>query len=544
MTVTTNLRKYKPIGIIIGAVCIGIILYFNVYTSSLLRKVRNEIVYRSPISIPGMPACPDCNVVLINLDTLRPANMGCYGYSRDTMPNVCAFAKRNMIFTQFFTQSSFTLDSHMSIFTGLYPSTHHVIDALKDTLSPDIPIMTQVLQKHGYRTIWAGITDDINLPLVNGFERGFSEIHDLNGTHSDWNEKYRKLLPALEGDTPAFIFFHSYAPHSPYFPGTGQWRFSERKYPWIPVTEDQYYAHGFDFYAYMLASYKRRLKESVTAESIERNSRIVQQLSVALANKSIEQADQVAWSLPGYEQYDLNIGWYWKNIDPSNPAIVNYMKDLYDEKLSQIDRDIKELLDFLNRPEIKRKTIVILLSDNGEDFAEHGFFDHGWNIYNTGTHAPFVVAAPRMKNGTYHELVQAIDIFPTILDLVGIQRDDIPLEGNSLFSIMNGRGESQVGERHLISQHRGDNIVSIRNTRWKMYKNDYEDHTFVELYDLLRDPGEQSNVLGKHLDMARHLDMVLTRTLEASPKYATTSGTFPDWLDDEKRRSLINEGYF
>lgn len=520
------------------------VIYCIYFPPRIIRKIRNEVVYRLPFSIPGLPVCPDCNIVLVNLDTLRPSNMGCYGYVRDTMPNLCGYAKKNIFFSQFYTQTSFTLDSHMSIFTGLYPTTHHVLEALKDTLNPKIPTFPSVLQAHGYRTIWAGIINDVNLPLNKGLERGFSEIHNLNGTSPDWRDKYKNILPVLNGDKPAFIFFHSYAPHSPYLPGNGPWHFSTRKLSWIPVSDKEYYKNTFGFYTYVLSEYQRRLQSSVTKESRERNENIVQRLSTALAAYNIDEVSAIFWSLPEYEQYDLNIGWYWKKIDPKNPEIISYMKDIYDERIYQIDQDMKDLLDFVSAPDVQRRTIVMVISDNGEDFAEHGYFDHGWNIYNTGTRAPFIIGAPKLKSDVYNELASAIDIYPTLLDLVGIQRKNIPLEGKSLVSIMSGKGEDQVGERYLISQHRGDIITSIRSTRWKMYKNNTVEHKYIELYDLMTDPNEQKNILGEHLDIARHLDDVLTHMLSISPKYASVSGMFPDWLDEEKRQTLTKEGYF
>jgi arylsulfatase A-like enzyme len=217
--------------------------------------------------------------------------------------------------------------------------------------------------------------------------------------------------------------------------------------------------------------------------------------------------------------------------------------DIYDETLYQIDQKVKDLLDFVEQPEIKRKTIVIIFSDNGEDFTEHSFFDHGWNIYNTATHAPFIMAAPRVRSGVFHQLIQAIDMYPTLLNLVGI-RPIAPLEGQSIVPVLEGRGEQHIGERYLIGQHRGDNIVSIRNSRWKMYKNNTTEKHYVELYDLLTDPLEQHNILGKHLDIAGRLDTALIGILKGSPKYASVSGEFPAWMDEEKRKELIEEGYF
>lgn len=507
----------------------------------VFRRVRNEIIYRLPFAVPGMPPCPDCNVVLVNLDTMRAPELGCYGYVRDTTPRLCQFAKEHILFSRFYTQSSITLDSHMSIFTGLLPTTHHVIDALKDSLNPDIPTLTQMFARAGYDTVWGGLANDILLPLDKGLGRGFSEVHDING--ADPNE-YTKLLPKLLDDKPTFMFLHSYSPHSPYLPGPGPRTYGEAPPgTTIPVTEDEFSKRPEQFFRFMLADVKERLQMSQTSESKERNQAVIHSLSQALSSRDMKKADEVFLSLPAYEQYDLSITWYWKNIDKNDPNVVSYIQGLYDEVLGQTDSDVSQMLAFFSKPEVKRKTIVIFFSDNGEEMMERGYFDHGWNIYNTETHAPFIMSAPRVKNGIYDELTQAIDIFPTLLDLVGIA-PIAPLEGKSLRPILEGKGPIDPGGTYVVGQHRGDAIVSIRNDRWKMYKNNMPDKHYVELYDLLTDPEERHNILGEHLDTARLLDDALTRLLRASPRYASVSAQFPDWIDEKKRNELIKEGYF
>lgn len=508
-----------------------------------LRRIRNELMYRLPVSVPGVAPCPDCNIVVINFDTLRASELACYGYVRDTAPHLCAFARKNIRFSRFYTQTSFTLDSHMSVFTGLYPTTHHVTQALKDVLNPSIPTLPQVLAGAGYRTIWAGPTDDVNLPLDKGFERGFTEIHTLDGNDTDWQAKYAQLLPKLTDGTPTFLFLHTYAVHSPYLPGNGPRAFIEPEFPEIPVTGEEFRARSIPFFAFVLSDFRERLKHSRTKESIERNASVVSALEQAVAAQDTERAQQVFWTLPGYEQYEQYIAWFWSKVDRTNPSMVSYIQGLYDERIAQLDIQAKALFDFLDRPEVKRKTIVMIFSDNGEEFMEHGDFDHGWNIYNTSTHTPFIVAAPRMQNGVYHDLVQAVDMYPTIVDLVGLKLP-APVEGTSLRPIMEGRGQQQVGLRYLIGQHRGGDIISIRSDRWKLYKNNAPGKQYVEFFDLMKDPGEQHNILGEHLDIAGRLDNVLIRMLESSPKYASVSSDFPSWLDEESRGELIREGYF
>lgn len=537
-------RKFRAGYIIAAAAGILAVLGIFYFAPGGIRKIRNEVLTRLPFAIPGMPKCPDCNIILVNLDTMRADELPCYGYIRNTTPNLCAFAKNNILFSRFYTQSSFTLDSHMSIFTGLYPTTHHVLEALKDKLNPDIPTFTSLLKNNGYRTVWAGITDDVNLPLDKGMEQGFSEFHTIDGTLPGWREKYEKLLPLFLDGKPTFMFFHTYAPHSPYLPGEGPWKFTSRRaFPIVPVTQDEFHANTIPFYTYVISEFGRRLTMSATPESSERNRRIYNEMRATVAQQDLNKAEELFWTFPLYERYDLYIGWYWHLIDKGNPEMIAYVKSLYDERLYQIDSDIKALLDFVNRPEVKRKTILIILSDNGEDIMEHGDFDHGWNIYNTSTHTPFIMSAPRVVSGVFNQLIQAIDIYPTLLDLVGVPKIS-PVEGMSFVPLLSGYGEQFIGERYLIGQHRGDNIVSIRNSRWKLYKNNTPKKHYVELYDLMTDPLEQNNILGKHLETAGRLDRALMRILNESPKYASVSSEFPDWVDDEKRKTLINEGYF
>jgi arylsulfatase A-like enzyme len=458
------------------------------------------------------------------------------------MPNLCAYAGENILFSRFYTQSSITLDSHMSLFTGLYPSTHQVINGFTDSLSTDIPQLAETLAARGYRTIWGGVTDDILLPLDKGLGRGFSEIYDMH-QGSDPAE-YKKLFPKLLDGTPTFIFLHSYAPHTPYLPGEGERLYEEApEYTDIPVSVEQYKAHTRSFYEFVIADYVRRLQSATTAQSRMKNQQIVGDLRAALAINNLEKAREIVDSLPQFEQYDLRMTWYWGKINNQDKRMVSYLKGLYDEKLFHTDGDIFELLAFLRKPEVKRKTIVIFFSDNGEAFMEHGYFDHGWNIYNEETHTPLIVSVPKAMRGVYHELVQMVDIYPTLLSLVGIAQKQ-PVDGRSFLPIIMGKGEQHVGDTYLVGQHRKDAITSIRNNRWKLYKNNMPDKKYTELFDLLTDPHEQRNILGEHPSVALHLDSALEHILNKSPRYASESGEFPAWIDDEKRKELINEGYF
>ncbi len=532
--------KKNPILNLLLVVLVSAGIYGVLYSA---RFFGTQIAYRLPFRLPGAAACPSCNILIVNIDTLRPGDMPCYGYHLDTSSNLCRYADNNIRFTKFYAASSYTLDSHMSMFTGLYPTTHHVLDAFKDSLHPKIPTLMEILQKNGYRTVWAGLKDDVNLPLSRGFGRGISEVIPIDGLSPNWKEEYQKLLPLFLDSQPTFMFLHTYGVHDPYLPGNGPRKFMAQRYPDIPVTNVGFQAHSQAFYEFVLSEFRKRLAASATGESRYRNTTIVRDLEAAIRKGDLEAARSVTWTFPEYESFDLFAQWYYLHINKNDPAVVTYLKSLYDERIFQVDENLKPLLSFLERPDVKQKTIVIFLSDNGEEFMEHGNLGHAWNIYEEETHVPFIMSVPRVMQGVYTNLAETIDIMPTILELVGIP-NSIPFEGKSLVPLLEGKGETHTGDRYLVSEHRGRDIISIRNSRWRMYKNNTSDKKYIELYDLLTDPTEQHNVLGKYIERARVLDSALTRILEGAPKYASVSGEFPGWIDQKKRENLIRNGYF
>ncbi len=111
------------------------------------------------------PACPQCNVILISLDTLRADRLGAYGYHRETSPEIDAFASESAVFLNTLAQYASTPASHRSLFTGLYAS-----------LDSEVPRITELLGARGYRT--AAFTGGGLLHRRFGFSRGFDVYHD------------------------------------------------------------------------------------------------------------------------------------------------------------------------------------------------------------------------------------------------------------------------------------------------------------------------------------------------------------------------------
>jgi len=121
---------------------------------------------------PESATCRDCNVVLISVDTLGSDHMGLYEYFRNTTPFLDSFSKNGLIFENSYSADSYTLPSHMSIFTSLYPSEHLVgKNNFNFTLNPNDTTLTEILKSHGYST--GAIVSLPYLSSYYGYSRGF-----------------------------------------------------------------------------------------------------------------------------------------------------------------------------------------------------------------------------------------------------------------------------------------------------------------------------------------------------------------------------------
>ncbi len=522
---------------------LAILMCAVLWESGIVGRISRDIYARIPFAFAGIPTCPDCNVILVSLDVLRADDLPCYGYSRNTAPNLCAFAERNTYFTRFYSVSSYTLDDHISMVTGLYPSTHHVLVPFRDSLNPSIPTLAESLQAHGYRTLYLGVTDDPNLPLDKGVGRGFTEIHRLDRSDSSLQTQLRTILPTLQDHKPTFLFVHSYLLHAPFLVGPGPRRYAEGAFPEIPLTPKEYKVNSIPFYASVLNELQLRVDANDAPKSVRRNTSIISDLSSAVVSGDLTRAQAIfLGSLYWLEQTNAYDIWYWKHIDPYNDTMIAYLRGLYDERINTADDALKPLLDFVDQPEMKRKTVVIITSDHGEEFQEHGEFGHDYNLYNTSTYIPFIIAAPKIQRSINNSLAQVTDIFPTVLDLVGIPKPRV--EGKSLLPLLVGSAGA-TGDQYAVSEYRGTVIQSIQDGRWKLYvHHENPKAPWVELYDLVSDPGEYHNVSGGFQAVQERLTKALDVIQEKAPRYAPVIGGFPDWIDKKKQKNIIEHGYF
>jgi len=177
----------------------------------------------------GAPTLRPLNVVLVTIDTLRPDHLHCYGYSKIETPAVDSVASAGVLFETAVTQTPLTPPSHASIFTGLYPTVHHVRDTGGFVLQPGTTTLATILQRQGWDT--AAFVSSAVLKKLFGFSQGFAVYDDQMprpGSSRDFLEDAERPASATidravqwieaRSGKPYFLWVHLYDPHMPYHP--------------------------------------------------------------------------------------------------------------------------------------------------------------------------------------------------------------------------------------------------------------------------------------------------------------------------------------
>ena len=176
--------------------------------------------------------------------------------------------------------------------------------------------------------------------------------------------------------------------------------------------------------------------------------------------------------------------------------IINWVSDLYDANLAYVDSHVGALVDSLRTNDLLDETIIVLISDHGEAFWEHGRRGHGHAPYQELIQVPFFIylpTAPELAGTRISEPVELVDLMPTLLDLMGQPVASMDIVGRSLVDVMlEGKGDP---ERmiHARSNRTSDPVYSLQQGTWKwMIRPETGEQ---ELYDLSTDPRERIDLV-------------------------------------------------
>ncbi len=419
------------------------------------------------------------NVVLISLDTLRPDRLGSYGgvarrvaadgegQAVEISRHLDALAADGLRFTNAYSTTSYTLPSHASMLTGQYPAFHGAVDITDRLSTARSPFLARMLSDVGYAT--AAFTGGGYVSTDYGFGEGFDRYslndpvwalgtvrgRQLIGTigwqRSPVNEELlarydtRAVAGWLQEQQPGmpfFAFLHTYIVHN-YAPSTA---WMERLGLWQPGQLGRPFDH--------------RLRSAYNARD----------------------GDADAAGTDGPEREALRARVY--------DAYMPY----YDATIGMADDFVGSVLAALRRAGVADNTIVIVTSDHGEEFGEHGFFGHGESLYDANTRVPFIAFVPGMEPAVIDDPVSLVDIAPWVLRLVGLEpapstiadplgptRDSPPKRDTVVM-------ELDTHLRRLSAVREGDLKLHVR-----FDPDDGEQQR--AFYDLVADAGEQRDLL-------------------------------------------------
>jgi arylsulfatase A-like enzyme len=209
--------------------------------------------------------------------------------------------------------------------------------------------------------------------------------------------------------------------------------------------------------------------------------------------------------------------------------------DRYEGGIAYVDAQVGRLLEALERRQLLSNTVVVVAGDHGESLGEHGEQGHGIFLYQSTLRVPLVICAPGMTARRVTDATSLVDVFPTVLQLLGIP-PHVPHDGTNLVPALTGGGlpKRVIYAESLYAAHFGwGPLRMIRDGEFK-----FIDAPTSELYDLARDPGEQQNVADQHLATAS----ALSRTLQGMSTDVAAQGAGAR-LPPERLKALQALGY-
>lgn len=438
--------------------------------------------------------CKNCNVILVSLDTLSAENLACYGYERNTAPNLCRFADTKVNFSHAYANSTYTLPTHTTMFTGLYPSTHTIQEVGTKKLAESAPFLPSILKDNGYKTIFLMDRENAHMPMDTVYYRGIdTQFNEVTA----WPRALDEFENVISRGEKAFLFIHSYYVHPPYKEEDKPSLYTNDYIDWVFLRDSDKYGNTQNFIDYLITALQHNIADNVPRDPVIHQA-LLDELIAGAGNLITQQKVLSRYSgvVKEYrENYDPLI-----QFDPADPGQMSYFKAVYDERIRKLDSGpVQDLLRFVQKPSVAANTIIIITSDHGEEFGEHGFISHT-TLYNPNTHIVLTMAIPGIGSRRVLDYVQTADITPTIIDLLGIPSHYV-FDGRSIIRALSGW---PMPKRLLVAE--SAHKTTLRLGRWKLFLDTRGKESIpLELYDTEKDPGEQINLLFSHFRFAQNM---------------------------------------
>ena len=459
------------------------------------------------------------NIVLVTVDTLRADYLSCYNPDAASTVEVDALARAGTQFNQAYTLMPVTLPAHASILTSRPPHELRLFDN-GQVYREKFALLSEVLKQKGYST-----SAFVSLGVLRkkfGLDRGFDVYNDvfLRGRWYRSAEEINAHVFAWlqEQKKPFFAWIHYSDPHGPYLPDDG-----------IPDTEVEFHPSVSEKIVLGARTVHHRnvkLRPGVNTihfrilnQKDRPRSGYLRKFTTIPANQ-VEIVFGPEWNRQNIQSQD---GWmYFQSngrIDLINrrerdqdvklvfsggmeqsfeEILQNYAKEVH-----QVDKSIGQLRSRLKELGRADNTIIVLTSDHGEGLQTHGVMGHGYPLYNELLRVPLLIYNPLSgnKQGHVEQVVDHLDIMPTILDLANI-KTDAPMRGRSLSKFVtwmrwgNLFRDDQTPRLTFASTPSSvPASYAVQNGALKLIVDIRRKTPHFKAYDLQRDPFEKNNLV-------------------------------------------------
>jgi len=380
------------------------------------------------------------NVILLTIDTLRKDVLGCYGNKDGLTPFIDSIMDKCIVFENAQSVGPYTQAS----FPGILASTYVLEYGREQMLNPKKVLISEPLKRNGVTT--AAFHSNPFMCDFFGWNRGWDVFYDSMDDEEHISD------------------------HCPYIKGN---LINDKVSEWL----SSHVKGGPDYNRFFLWAHYMDVHEPYVP-----------------ARKYIDQVDP-SISLSDDEMFELFTK-YVLPRDASDKEVVALLRKLYYAHVIEVDEYTKRFFEILEANDVLKDSIIIITSDHGDEFGDHGALSHDGKMYNELTNVPLLVYDPGLQQSevTANE-VSGVDVPPTVLHLFGLENEE-GYYGKSMLPVALYGSKSAFGEAVGKLQHKmkpdDKPAYFVRSNNLKLIHR--EDIDSYELYDLEKDPGEKADI--------------------------------------------------
>ena len=427
-----------------------------------------------------------------------------YGYERETAPLLRGLADQGVRFDRAVSQATWTKASTPSFMTSLYPLTTGV-HAFADRLPSAAVTLAESYRDAGYATL--ALSSILFTGQFSNLHQGYEELHEAGSTETPGPKTARayvdRVIEWLEvhHDVPFFVYLHVFDPHDPYEP--------YRPYDGLWNDPAHKEAHEADLDAV----------REVIPDTLRRN-----------------------FGMPSRDELE--------EVDVDPDEFITYDQGWYDGSIRAMDVEMGRLVERLRGLGLDERTLLLVTSDHGEEFFDHGQMFHGQTVYGELTNVPLFLSWPGgLTAGVVDETVQLVDLMPTLLELSGLPPVETA-QGQSLVPLLGREGRDDWTPRQAFVEKaitddtrspppRDTESYAVLEDDWKLIHNRVrsDDTPEFELYDARLDPLDLDDVAADHPDVVERLARDIERwrrvaeTAVLPADAESTEGMTPEQLE-------------